>query len=252
MSGHSKWSSIKHKKAREDAKRGEIFSKLSRAITVAAKQGGGNPDMNHNLAAAIEKAKDFNMPHDNIKKAIKRGTGEIEGVEFEHITYEGYGSNGVAIMVDVMTDNRNRASADMKNIFFRHNGNLGGQGSVSWIFERKGLILVNKSAGVDEEKLLEVAIEAGALDVTVEDDHWEITTNPEDLISVRQGLREKKITFESAEITQVPKNTVKLEISDAKKVLKLLDALEEYDDVQEVYSNFDIPDEVLEKVSGET
>lgn len=250
MSGHSKWSSIKHKKAKEDAKRGKMFSKLSRAITVAAKDGGGDPSMNHTLAAAIEKAKDFNMPQDNIERAIKRGTGEIEGAAFEQITYEGYGPKGIAVMVDVLTDNRNRAAADMKNIFSRFNGSLGGSGSVSWMFERKGLILVNKDSGIDEEELLEIAIEVGAQDLNTDEDQFEILTLPEDLMKVREGLKEKEVRFESAEITQLPKNTTQLDIEDAKKILKLIDALEEYDDVQEVYSNFNITSEIMEKLSS--
>ena len=249
MSGHSKWSSIKHKKAAVDAKRGRAFSKLSRAITAAAKQGGGDPEHNHQLAAAVEKAKDFNMPADKIERAIKRGTGEIEGAQFEQLTYEGYGPNSVAIMVEVLTDNRNRAAADMRNIFARHSGNLGESGCVSWMFESKGIILVNKKNGTNEDDLLALAIEAGADDVGAEDNHWEITIKPEDLMKVRKALEAGNIKFTSAELTKVPKSVVKLDKSQAKKVLRLVDTLEEHDDVQEVYANFDIPDEVLEELS---
>lgn len=249
MSGHSKWSSIKHKKAQVDAKRGKIFSKLSRAVTVAAKQGGGDPEMNTALAAAIEKARDFNMPQENIERAIKRGTGEIAGVSFENIAYEGYGAKGVAILVDVYTDNRNRAAADMRNIFAKHNGNLGAAGCVAWLFEAKGVVLVNKDSGIDEDELLSVVLDAGAEDMETEDDHFEIVTDPKDLMKIRRALEEAKIAFASAEITKVPKNTVKLGKEEAKKVLRLIDALEDHDDVQEVYANFDISDEVLEELS---
>jgi YebC/PmpR family DNA-binding regulatory protein len=251
MSGHSKWSSIKHKKGAEDAKRGQLFSKLSRGIMVAAKEGGGNPDMNVSLANAIEKAKSYSMPKENIERAIKRGTGESGGVVFENITYEGYGVNGVAVMVDVMTDNRNRAAADVRRIFNRAGGSLGTSGSVNWMFERKGVILVNRDTGVEEDDLLEIALEAGAEDMNAEDDQFEITTDAEGFRGVLEILQAKEIAFVSAEITMLPKNTVQLDKDGAKKILRLIDALEENDDVQEVYSNFDIPDEVLEELSRE-
>lgn len=251
MSGHSKWSSIKHKKGAEDAKRGQLFSKLSRGIMVAAKEGGGNPEMNVSLANAIEKAKSYSMPKDNIERAIKRGTGESGGVVFENITYEGYGVNGVAVMVDVMTDNRNRAAADVRRIFNRAGGSLGTTGSVGWMFERKGVIMVNRETGVDEDDLLEIALEAGAEDMNAEDDQFEITTAAEGFRGVLEILQAKEIAFVSAEITMLPKNTVQLDKDGAKKILRLIDALEENDDVQEVYSNFDIPDEVLEELSRE-
>ncbi len=251
MSGHSKWSSIKHKKGAEDAKRGQLFSKLSRAIMVAAKEGGSNPDLNIALANAIDKAKSYSMPKDNIERAIKRGAGETGGASFENITYEGYGTNGVAVMVDVMTDNRNRAAADVRRIFTRAGGSLGTSGSVGWMFERKGVILVNRDTGVEEDDLLEIALEAGAEDVSAEDDHFEITTGAEGFRGVLEGLQSKGVAFSSAEVTMLPKNTVRLDKEGARKILKLIDALEENDDVQEVYSNFDIPDDVLEELSGE-
>ena len=251
MSGHSKWSSIKHKKAAEDAKRGKMFSKLSRAIIVAAKEGGGNPEHNVALANAIEKAKSFSMPKDNIERAIKRGTGEVSGQDFEKITYEGYGADGVAVMVDVMTDNRNRAAADIRRIFGRVGGNLGSSGCVAWMFDKKGIIIVNKESGVDEDTLLEQALESGADDLITDEDHWEIITDVESFRGVVNAIEEAGVKMASAEVTMLPKDTVKLDKNAAKKVLRLVDALEEYDDVQEVYSNFDIPDEILQELAEE-
>jgi len=251
MSGHSKWSSIKHKKGAADAKRGKVFTRLTRAIIVAAREGGGNPDMNSTLANAIQKAKDNNMPADTIQRAIKRGTGELEGMTFEQVTYEGYGPGGVAVMVDILTDNRNRSAADIRNIFARAGGNLGATGSVAWMFERRGVILVPKDGGVDEDDLLGIAIEAGAEDMTAEDDQFQIVCDPADLMAVRSTLEENDITFSSAEVTMLPKSTQKLDADTAKKALRLMDALEEHDDVQEVYSNFDIPADVMEQVAGE-
>jgi YebC/PmpR family DNA-binding regulatory protein len=251
MSGHSKWSTIKHKKAAEDAKKGKLFSKLSRAIIVAAREGGGNPELNVALANAIEKAKSYSMPKENIERAIKRGTGEIGGSAYENITYEGYGANGVAIMVDVMTDNRNRAASDIRRIFSRGGGSLGTSGCVSWMFEKKGIIIVNKAEGIDEDQLLEVALEAGAEDVRAEDDHYEIITDVESFRGVVEGLEKGNIPFSSAEVTMLPKNIVPLDKENAKKVLRLMDMLEDYEDVQEVYANFDIPDEIMEEISRE-
>lgn len=251
MSGHSKWSSIKHKKAAEDAKRGKLFSKLSRAIIIAAREGGGNPEHNVALANAIEKAKSFSMPKENIERAIKRGTGEVSGQEFEKITYEGYGADGVAIMVDVMTDNRNRAAADIRRIFGRGGGNLGTSGCVAWMFDKKGIIIVNKNSGIDEDTLLEWALECGAEDLNSEEDHWEIITDVESFREVVKALEEAGVNMTSAEVTMLPKDTIKLDKNAAKKVLRLVDALEEYDDVQEVYSNFDIPDEILQEIAEE-
>ncbi|MDD5665988.1 MAG: YebC/PmpR family DNA-binding transcriptional regulator [Actinomycetota bacterium] len=251
MSGHSKWHSIKHKKGAADAKRGQMFSKLSRAIIVAAREGGGNPDANIALANAIEKAKSYSMPKDNIERAIKRGTGEGSGDVFEKIVYEGYGANGVAIMVDVMTDNRNRTASDIRRIFSRTGGSLGTSGSVAWMFEKKGNIIVNKDKEVDEDTLLETALEAGAEDMSSEDDHWEIVTDAESFRGVVDALKEAGFEPVSAEVTMMPQNTVKLDKDTAKKVLRLVDALEDYEDVQEVYANFDIPDEILQELSEE-
>lgn len=250
MSGHSKWSTIKHKKGKEDAKRGKIFSKLSRYITVAAREGGGNPEMNATLATAIEKAKSYNMPADNIERAVKRGTGEIEGVSYEQMAYEGYGPDGVAVLVEVMTDNRNRAAAEMRRIFTKYNGKLGTSGTVAWMFERKGVILLPKSAG-DEETVLDAALEAGAEDMTTEDDHYEIKTDPTQLADVRNLLTGQGLAYSSADLTMLPKSTQALNKEEAKRVLRFVEALEECDDVQEVYSNFDIPDAVMEEVAAE-
>ncbi|MCD6407982.1 YebC/PmpR family DNA-binding transcriptional regulator [bacterium] len=248
MSGHSKWHSIKHKKMAEDAKRGKIFTKLIREIMVAAKMGGPNPETNPKLRMAIEKAKSYNMPNDNIQRAIKKGTGEEGGVNYEQFTYEGYGPGGVAIYVEVLTDNKNRSAAEIRSIFSRHNGNLAGAGSVSWIFERKGLITVKKE-GVDEDTVLGIILDAGAEDMKTESDRYEIITTPENFEKVKKALEENNIPIENASITFIPKNTVRLEGKEAEQLLKLLDELEECDDVQGVYANFDIPDEILETIS---
>lgn len=247
MSGHSKWHQIRHKKAKEDAKRGQIFSKLARYITVAAKEGGGNPELNPTLATAIEKAKSYNMPQDNIERAIKRGTGELEGAQYEQITYEGYGPEGVAVLVEVMTDNRNRTAAEMRHIFSRHQGKLAASGAVAWLFERKGVILVPK-AQLEEEKLLELSLEAGAEDMRLVDSDYEIITEPTQLAAVKTTLEKQGVNPASVEILMYPKNTVALNKEGAKKVLKLVEALEENDDVQEVYSNFDIPEAVMQEL----
>ncbi|MEW6553208.1 MAG: YebC/PmpR family DNA-binding transcriptional regulator [Actinomycetota bacterium] len=251
MSGHSKWHSIKHKKGAADAKRGQMFSRLSRAIIVAAKEGGGNPDANFALANAIEKAKSYSMPKENIERAIKRGTGEGSGDAFEKIVYEGYAANGVAIMVDIMTDNRNRAAADIRRIFSRTGGSLGTSGSVAWMFEKKGNIIVNKDTGADEDALLETALEAGAEDMVTEDEHWEILTDAESFRGVVNAIKEAGFEVASAEVTMLPQNTVELDKDAAKKVLRLVDALEDHEDVQEVYANFDISDEILQELSEE-
>ncbi len=249
MSGHSKWAGIKHKKALVDAKRGAMFGKLARAITVAAREGGGDPDHNATLAQAIVKAKDANMPHDNIDRAIKKGTGAGADAEvYQHLTYEGYGPAGVAVYVTVLTDNKNRTAADVRYIFDRSGGKLGTDGSVSWMFERKGVIYVD-AAGRDEDELMEAAIEAGAEDVIAEGNLLEIRCDVIDFMSVRSKLEASRIPYTSAEITMIPKNTVALDESEAKKTLRLLDALEDNDDVQEVYANFDIPDEVMEAIA---
>ncbi len=249
MSGHSKWSQIKHKKVKEDAKRGKIFSKLLRAITITAKQGGGNPDTNIHLSRAIEKAKEFNVPQENIERAIRRGTGELSGSEqIEHLFYEGYAPGGVALLVEVVTDNRNRTASEIRNIFSRYGGNLGESGCVSWLFEKKGLISIEKSEGLDEDELFDIALEAGALDINIEDDYYEILTSAENFREVRDEIRKKGIKISSADLTMFPQSKVKVDGDVAKKVLKLVEALEEHDEVQEVYSNFDIPTEVFEEV----
>ncbi|RJQ50809.1 MAG: YebC/PmpR family DNA-binding transcriptional regulator [Actinobacteria bacterium] len=251
MSGHSKWHSIKHKKGAVDAKRGKLFTRLTRAIIVAAREGGGNPDMNSALANAIQKAKENNMPADNIQRAIKRGTGELEGVSYEPVLYEGYGPSGVAVMVEALTDNRNRTAADIRNIFSRSGGNLAGSGSVAWMFDKKGVVLVPKQGAPDEDDLLGVVLEAGAEDMRSEDDQFEIVSAPADLSKVREALAASGIQFTSAEQMMMPKTTERLDAATAKKVLRLMDALEDQDDVQEVYANFDIPDDVMEQVAGE-
>lgn len=250
MSGHSKWSTIKHKKGKEDAKRGKLFSKLSRYITVAAREGGGNLDMNASLAAAVGKAKDFSMPADNIDRAIKRGTGEIAGASYEQITYEGYGPDGVAVIVEVMTDNRNRTAADMRHAFAKYNGNLGTSGSVSWMFDRKGVILVPKKE-LAEDKIFDMAIEAGAEDINTEDDHYEVVTEPSELMEIKSKLEEIGLELASAELTMLPKSPTPLDKEQARRVLRLLDVLEDNDDVQEVYANFDISDDIMEELAQE-
>jgi len=250
MSGHSKWAGIKHKKALVDAKRGNLFGKLARAITVAAREGGGDPDHNAALAQAIVKAKDANMPHDNIERAVKKGTGASAEVDtYHHLTYEGYGPGGVAVYLTALTDNKNRTAADIRYIFDRVGGKLGTDGSVSWMFERKGVIFVDAD-GVDEDRLMMVALEAGAEDVLAEGNVYEIRCEVGDFMNVRKSLEDAGISFSSAELTMIPKNTVALDEADARKTLRLLDALEDNDDVQEVYANFDIPDEVMEALAG--
>jgi YebC/PmpR family DNA-binding regulatory protein len=250
MSGHSKWAGIKHKKALVDAKRGNLFGKLARALTVAAREGGGDPDHNAALAQAILKAKDANMPHDNIDRAIKKGTGAgSEADSYHHLTYEGYGPNGVAIYVTALSDNKNRTAADIRHIFDRSGGKLGTDGSVSWMFERKGVIFVD--AGVnDEDAVMSAAVDAGAEDVLVEGDSYEIRCDAAYFVAVRSKLQEAGIAFTSAELTMIPKNTIALDENDARKTLRLLDALEENDDVQEVFANFDVADEVMQALAG--
>jgi YebC/PmpR family DNA-binding regulatory protein len=248
VSGHSKWSSIKHKKGAADAKRGKLFSKLSRAITAAAKEGGADPTANATLATAIQKAKDNSMPKDNIERAIQRGAGGAEGETYETITYEGYGPAGVAVLVEAMTDNRNRTAADVRNVFTRNNGKLGETGTVAWIFERKGSIVV-EAAAFDEDELMTAAIDAGAEDVSQDESAYEIVTDPVDFMKVREALEGVNITFQSAVLAMLPKNTVALEQSDAKKMLRLMEALEDIDDVQEVHANFDISEEILEAIA---
>ncbi|UCD14962.1 MAG: YebC/PmpR family DNA-binding transcriptional regulator [Candidatus Omnitrophota bacterium] len=250
MSGHSKWASIKHKKGAADAKRGRLFTKLIREITVAAREGGGNPDINAMLRTAIGRAKNANMPQDNIEKAIKKGTGELPGVSYESCIFEGYGPGGVAIMVEALTDNKNRASAEIRNIFSKKGGNMAGSGSVGWLFTAKGYILVDKSQ-VEEEELFSVSVDAGAEDIKTSDKNYEIYCDPKDFENVKNALSEKGIKWESAELTKLPNSTLKVTGNQAKGVLALVESLEEHDDVQVVYSNFDIPDEILEEIAEE-
>jgi YebC/PmpR family DNA-binding regulatory protein len=248
MSGHSKWSQIKHKKAATDSKKGKVFSKLSKEISVAARIGGGNADMNSRLRLVIEKAREVNMPADNIKRAIKKGTGELPGAHYEEIMYEGYGPGGVALMIDTMTDNKTRTVSEIRHVLSKHSGNMGETGSVSWVFDKKGYILVDKKA-LDEDTLMSNALDAGAEDFKNDpaEENYEIITAPEDLNKVKDFLVSKNIPLNLSEITLIPKNYIKLEARDAEKMLKLMDALEDHDDVQNVYANFDIPDEIMTK-----
>ncbi len=251
MSGHSKWHSIKHKKAREDAKRGKIFTKLIRELTVSARAGGGDPGMNPRLRTAIDRAKAENMPADNIDRAIKKGTGDLEGVRYDEYTYEGYGPGGTAILIEVMTDNKNRCTAEVRHIFSKQNGNLGENGCVAWIFEKKGYLSV-PSEGVDEETLMEIALEAGADDIVedAEDGQFEVYTSLEAFQAVKEALDAKGVTYQAADLTMIPKNTVRLQGKEAEQSLRLMDALEDNDDVQNVYSNFDISKEVMESLTN--
>ncbi len=252
MSGHSKWASIKHKKGALDAKRGKIFTKLIREITVAAREGGGNPDSNPRLRLAIQKAKDANMPADNIERGIKKGTGELEGVSYETVSFEGYAPGGVAVIVEVLTDNKNRTTSEVRSIFTKRGGNMAGAGSVGFLFDRKGTFLVAKK-GANEEELLNVALDCGAEDLTSDEDFFQITCVPRDFDKVRTGLTRKNVKITSGELSMVPKNTVKVEdIETAKKILALVEDLEDNDDVQNVYSNFDIPDDLLKEIEKET
>jgi YebC/PmpR family DNA-binding regulatory protein len=246
MSGHSKWSTIKHKKGAKDAQRGKLFAKLARAIEVAARKGGGDPDANAALAQAIDKAKGNSMPNDNIERAIKRGTGEVEGAVYDEIWYEGYAPGGVALYVQVLTDNRNRAASETRSAFTRNGGNLGEPGSVAYLFDQKGYILV---VG-DEDEVMLAALDGGAEDVRQSGDQFEVITTPADFYRVREALEGAGLTVESAEVTQIPAATVPLDEAAARSVLRLVDALEDLDDVQAVYGNFDLSDEVMEAVAG--
>lgn len=248
MAGHSKWSSIKHKKAAADAKRGKIFTRIIRELTIAAKLGGGDPSGNPRLRTAIAAAKDANMPLKNIENAIKKGTGEIEGVSYEEITYEGYGAGGVAIMVDCTTDNRNRTAAEIRHLFSKGNGNLGAVGSVSYMFEKKGLITVT-GEGTDEDSLMEVALEAGAEDIRREDDgNFTVTAPPAAFDEVREKIELANFKIDNAEVASVPNMTKAVDGKDAEQVLKLLGQLEDHDDVQNISANFDISDELIEQL----
>ncbi len=244
MSGHSKWSSIKHKKGATDAKRGKIFSKLNKEITVAARTGGGDPSANPRLRTAIQAAKSENMPKDNIERAIKKGTGELEGVNYEESTYEGYGPGGAAVLIESVTDNRNRAVADIRHILSKCGGNLGENGCVSWMFDSKGYIDVEKKA-VDEDKLMETAIEAGAEDVREDNDSFEIITEPGDFEAVKTAIDNASIPYVVAEITMLPQTMLELKGKQAEQMIKLMETLEDCDDVQKVYTNADIPDELV-------
>ena len=249
MSGHSKWSSIKHKKGAADAKRGKLFSKLARAIIVAARDGGGDPDNNPTLATAIQKAKDASMPKENIQRAIDRGTGAgADGAAIERIVYEGYGPAGVAVLVEALTDNRNRASAEIRHAFSKHGGSLGEPGSVAWIFEKKGAIVVD--GGRYGEDDLIGAIDAGAEDVREDGEQLRVLSDPSDLTAVREALEASGVEIESAGLATEPKSTVEVKGHDAGRLLKLLDALDEQDDVDEVFANFDIPEDVLEQLAA--
>jgi YebC/PmpR family DNA-binding regulatory protein len=251
VSGHSKWSSIKHKKGAADAKRGKLFSKLSRAIIVAAKEGGPDPSGNLALQNAIEKAKSYSMPKDNIDRAIAKGSGaEADGSQFETIVYEGYGPSGVAVIVEALTDNRNRTASDVRHTFAKNDGNLGTSGAVAWLFERRGIVLV-PAEGVDEDALTLAAAEGGAEDVMLDGSSYQVLSAPEDLAAVRGAIEDAGFSIDSAELTMLPKTTIEVvDESDAKKVLRLMDQLEDNDDVQDVYANFDIPEQVLEAVAG--
>lgn len=249
MSGHSKWSTIKRKKGKADAERGRLFTKLIKEITVSARTGGGNPEHNPRLRTAILAAKANSMPADNVKRAIMKGTGELPGVSYEEVTYEGYGPGGVAVLVEVFTDNKNRTVSDVRHMFGKHAGNLGESGCVGWIFEKKGVIEVEK-AKIAEDDLLELALEAGATDLSSEGDVFEITTPPEEFENVRAAIEKKGIPMVSAEVSKVPQNFVKLDAKHAEQMIKLYEALDEHDDVQKVYANFDIDDDILEKLSG--
>ena len=248
MSGHSKWAGIKHKKAKVDAQRGRLFTRLIREITVAARIGGGDPVGNARLRDAIDKAKAGNMPQDNIIRAIKKGTGELEGVTYEDCIYEGYGPGGVAVILEAVTDNRNRTTAEIRKIFSRAGGNLGEVGCVGWMFDKKGLIQV-ATKEVDEEQLLAVALESGAEDVRSSETTFEVVTAPKDFDAVKTALEQLSVPIEQAEVTMVPQSTIRVEGKTAEQVLRLMDELEEHDDVQRVYANFDIPDEIMAALS---
>jgi YebC/PmpR family DNA-binding regulatory protein len=248
MSGHSKWHSIKHKKGAVDAKRGKIFTKLIKEITVATRMGGKDPDSNARLRAAIAAAKAENMPKENIERGIKKGTGELEGSTYEEATYEGYGPGGVAVLVEVLTDNKNRAVAEVRHVFERHGGSLGAAGCVAWMFSQKGLIVLPKEQ-TDEEKLFEVALEAGAEDIEEAEKEFEVITEPSLFEKVKTALKGIGLTYTLAEITMIPKTTTTLEGKNAQQMLTLMELLEDNDDVSHVYANFDIPDEVMEAIS---
>jgi YebC/PmpR family DNA-binding regulatory protein len=248
MSGHSKWSSIKHKKAVTDQRRGKAFGKLLRAIEVAAREGGGSVEGNMTLASAVQKARDSSVPMDNIDRAIKRGTGEIEGTRYEPATYEGYAPGGVAVLVEAMTDNRNRTGQEVRHTFTRLGGNLGDPGSVAWMFERKGIVIIDRVQAPEEDRLFDIVVEAGADDLSLDGDQWQVTTAPANLARVRSSLEAEGIPIVSAELSMHPQATVRVEGGQARQVLALVEALDDLEDVHAVYSNFDIPDDVLAEV----
>jgi YebC/PmpR family DNA-binding regulatory protein len=249
MSGHSKWATIKHKKAANDKARGKLFAKVLRQVEVAAREGGGDADTNPTLRTMFQKARDSSIPLDTIERAVKRGTGELEGVTYEQITYEGYAPGGVAVMVEVLTDNRNRTGSDVRSLFSKNGGSMAEPGAVAWQFDRKGYILVDRA--VDEEELMLTALDAGAEDITDDGEAWRVTTAPTDLHAVRTALDEAGVAVESADLAMVPQATIALDSTEsAKKVLRLVDALDEQDDVQAVHANFDIPDAILETVEA--
>jgi len=248
MSGHSKWSTIKHKKAAKDAKRGKIFTKLIKEITVAARIGGGDINANPRLRTAVLTARSNSMPSENIDRAIKKGTGELEGVTYEEIQYEGYGPGGAAIIAQVLTDNKNRTVSEIRRLFTKHGGNLGETGCVSWMFDKKGLLAVEKSQ-VDEERLMDLVLDAGAEDGRDEDEIFEIVTPPEELEKVKEKLDHEKIAVSSAQVTLVPKNSVNVDAKHVEQILRLTEELEDHDDVQSVSANFNIPTEMMEKAS---
>lgn len=248
MSGHSKWHSIRHKKGAVDARRGKIFSKLFKEIMVAARLGGGDAAANPRLRQAIAAAKAENMPKDNIDRAIKKGTGELEGSQYEECVYEGYGPGGVAVLVEAMTDNKNRATAEIRHLFGKYGGSLGEAGCVAWMFSKKGLIVFERDQA-SEDEILEISLEAGADDVVTTQDQFEVHTSLESFEAVKQAFEEKALAYTMAEVTMVPQNSVQVDESRANQVLKLMESLEDHDDVQKVYANFDIPDEVLQRLS---
>lgn len=249
MSGHNKWSTIKHKKGAADAKRGKIFSKIIKEISIAARMGGGDADGNPRLRTALNAARMANMPKENVDRAIKRGTGELEGVNYEEITYEGYGPGGVAVLAEALTDNKNRTVAEIRHIFDKYNGNLGETGCVNWIFEKKGMIVIPLK-GLTEDEVMELALENGAQDVSAEEETFEITTEPTDFEAVRKAVEDKGWKIELAEITMIPQNTVKLEGKKAEQMLKMMDTLDDHEDLQKVYANFDISEEEMMKLSA--
>ncbi len=245
MSGHSKWATTKRKKAVIDGKRGKLFTKIVREIIVSARTGGGDIDANARLRLAVDKAKAANMPAENWQRAIKKGTGDLEGVSYEALTYEGYGPAGVAVVVDALTDNKNRSAADVRSIFTKHAGNMGEQGSVAWMFKKKGFIVIQKN-GLSEDQVMEWSLDAGAEDMSAGETTYDVTTAPEDFEKVKKALEKNGVVLQSAELTMVPANYVKLVGKDAEQMLLLMDALEDHDDIQNVYANFDIPQDVMD------